>query len=448
MTAIETTAFQQDEDRDARLHRLILVFNNSNEYRRERVLAEIWQRYGDYFERCIFKHANKMGGTERGFRQHEVYEYRTGGDQNGDVSGYEGVMDETMAATSLRIRKADDREGMLEAELRSAAYLLFLKAAKKFDPARGVPFMGYYWKIARHAVIDVKRRRPAGLTGKPEHHEPKATGPCQYEQHAVAMAERILGARSMAYVQRWCERSDVDVIDGDIIRLHLFRSDDKSVPFHSLEDIAARYGISKQAIAKRRKQIVTDLLGKGSKRGSDGMTPTEHMFIWLSVSEDVRICLVGEEQQTPQTTRLSVSGEARNCFEGGGSLHLIDAHQSALEEFAAGTRFNLFWREMPEIHGLVDTSVERLAAIAGTEASVYEMLSTRGRRALRQMRHIHGMLGKPRVKRPSFYQSTNSKHLGQRPHLVPGPILEFRAYMRKKYGPCAMNIQDPVAPWP
>jgi len=275
MTGIETTVFQQD--RDARLHLLILVFNNSNEYRRERVLAEIWNGYGDYFERCIFKHASKMGGTERGFHQDAILEYRTGGDQNGDVGGFEGVMDHTMSATNLRIRKADDREGMLEAELRSAAYLLFLKAAKKFDPSRGVPFLGYYWKIARHAVIDVKRRLPAGLTGKPEQHEPKATEPCQYEQHATKRAERILRARSRAYIKRWCERPDVDDIDRDIIRLHLFRPDNKSVPFHSLEDIAARHGVTKQAVAKRLGRIVTDLLDRGSRRGSDGHTPTEEI---------------------------------------------------------------------------------------------------------------------------------------------------------------------------
>ena len=126
-------------------------------------------------------------------------------------------------------------------------------------------------------MIDVKRKLPAGLTGKPEVAEPRElrTHPCQYETDAVALADRILTARSEAYVKRWCERPDVDAIDGDIIRLHLIRPDDKSAPFHSLEDIALRHSVTKQAIAKRRKRIVTDLLDKGSKRGSDNLTPQE-----------------------------------------------------------------------------------------------------------------------------------------------------------------------------
>ena len=303
-----------DEDRDSRLHRLLVLFNGANnDGQRDRAINQIWREHGDYFQRCLFKWAYKIdkgGGAERGFHQAAIYEYRTGGDQAADVGGFEGVMDHTMAAANLVIRKADDREGMLEAELRSAAFLLFLKAAKKFDPTRGVPFRGYYWKIAKHAVIDVKRKLPAGLTGKPEVAEPKEfrTHPCQYETDAVALADRILTARSEAYVQRWCERPDVDAIDGDIVRLHLIRPDDKSVPFHSLEDIALRHSVTKQAIAKRRKRIVTDLLDKGSKRGSDNLTPQEPIAIWLSVSDGHRICFEGGRRGSASNKQRAVVG--------------------------------------------------------------------------------------------------------------------------------------------
>ncbi len=234
--------------------------------------------------------------------------------------GFEGVMDHTMTAANLVIRKADDREGMLEAELRSAAFLRSLKAAKRFDPTRGVPFRGYYWKIAKHAVIDVKRKLPAGLTGKPEVAEPKEFRTSQYEADAVVETDRILTARSEAYVQRWCERPDVDAIDADIVRLHLIRPGDKSVLFHSLEDIALRHGVTKQAIAKRRKRIVTDLLARGSRHGSDNMTPQEPIGIWLSVSDGHRICCEGGGEGPPQTSsaRLSVYGDASTCFEGEG----------------------------------------------------------------------------------------------------------------------------------
>ena len=428
------------EDRDSRLHRLLVLFNGANsDVQRDRAIHEIWRENGDYFQRCLFKWAYKIdkgGGTERGFHQAAILEYRTAGGQAADVSGFEGVMDHTMAATNLVIRKADDREGMLEAELRSAAFLLFLKAAKKFDPARGVPFRGYYWKIAKHAVIDVKRKLPAGLTGKPKAAEPSQFRTSQYEEDAVELADRILTARSEAYVRRWCERPDVDAIDGDIVRLHLIRPDDKSVPFHSLEDIARRHGVTKQAIAKRRKRIETDLLAKGSKRGSDNLTHQEPVGIWLSVSEGDRIFREREGEGLPQTSsRLSVYGDASTCFEGEGPADLIEAYERALEAFAAGTRFNLYWREMPKIFGRVDQSLERLAAIAGTEASVYEMLSGRGREALQEIKHLRGMLAAPKPIRPSFYQSTGHAYLGPRQKLVPGPILELRARMRRKLGP-------------
>jgi hypothetical protein len=370
-------AFQQEEDPDSRLHRQIALFNLIDTYnkdgnrQRDRILTEIWREHGDYFLHCMFKHAMTMGGVDGVFLKDAVYEYRTPGKQAADVAGFEGVMDHTMAATNLQIRKADDREGYLEADLRSAAFRLLLKAAKKFDPKRGVPFRGYYWKIARNAVIDVKKKLPSGLTGNPEPKEHRAE-PCRYEREAGAIADRILRARSEAYVRRWCRRPDVDAIDLDIMRLHLIRPDDRSVPFHGLEDIAVRHSVSKQAIAKRRKLIVTDLLGKTSKRGSDKQTPQEPVGKWLSASEDERSCFEGAGQQTAP---------------------LIETYQQALEKFAAGTSFNLYWREMPKIFGQVDTSLQWLASISGTPESVYAMLSNRGRRALREMGRIRSMLG-------------------------------------------------------
>ena len=254
----------------------------------------------------------------------------------------------------------------------------------------------------------------------------------------MALAGRILTARSKAYVQRWCERPDVDAVDGDIVRLHLIRPDDKSVPFHSLEDIARRHNVTKQAIAKRRKRIVADLLDKGSKRGSDNLTPQEPMGIWLSVSDGHRIFIEAGGETSPQTSsaRLSVYDDASTCFEGEEQppFDLIEAYEQALKAFAAGTRFNLYWREMPEVFGRVDVSIQWLASIAGTPESVYAMLSERGRQALRQMRHIRGMLARYAPKRrPSFYQSTGYTHLG--PGLVPGPILKLRARMGREVGP-------------
>ena len=159
----------------------------------------------------------------------------------------------------------------------------------------------------------------------------------------------------------------------------------------------------------------------------------------MSVSEGHRIYFEGEGEGPLQTSsaRLSVYGDASTCFEGEQqpAFDLIEAYEQALEAFAAGTRFNLYWREMPKVFGRVDQSIERLASIAGTEASVYEMLSERGRQALQEMRHIRAILAAPRLSRPSFYQSTGYTHLGPRPGLVPGPILKLRARMRREVGP-------------
>ena len=419
-------ATQRDEDPDSRLHRLLIIFNKGNRRQRSRALPEIWKEHGDYFLRCMFKHANKMGGTERGFYQDAILEYRTAGEQNGDVKGFEGVMDHTMADANLRIRKADDREGYLEAELRSAAFLLFLKAAKKFDPKRGVPFRGFYWKIARHAVIDVKRRLPAGLTRRPEMAEPKSgrTEPYDDELNADAITERILRARSEAYLRRWGKSADA--IDRDIIKLHLIRSplcDGKRPPFHSLQAIADRHGISRQSAAKRRKRIETELINKGSTDGASGKRYGSYI------------------------DRLSNFSDVRICFEGAGNttvLDLIHEYEIAQNKFARGTSFNLYWRPGPKIFGRVDQSVQRLAAIAGTPESVYAMLSERGREALQEMRRIENELANTQYGRrnrpdkpnlPSFYQSTGYTHLGPRQKLVPGPILELRARMRREVGP-------------
>ena len=135
---------------------------------------------------------------------------------------------------------------------------------------------------------------------------------------------------------------------------------------------------------------------------------------------------------------MSVYGDASTCFEGEEQppIDLIEAYEQTLEAFAAGTRFNLYWREMPKVFGRVDQSIERLAAIAGTEASVYEMLSERGLQALQEMQHIQGMLARYAPKRrPSFHQSTGYTQLKPRLSLVPGPILELRARMRLELGP-------------
>ena len=299
------TANQHEEDPDSRLHRQIALFNKGNSRQRNRILKEIWSEHGDYFLRCMFKHAMKMGGVDGVFLKDAVYEYRTAGDQCGDVGGFEGVMDHTMAATNLQVRKADDREGYLEAELRSAAFLLFLKAAKKFDPTRGVPFRGYFWKIARNAVIDVKRRLPAGLTGRPETAEPKQarTEPYDDELRADAITERILRARSEVYVQRWCKSADE--IDRDIINLHLIRSplcDGKRPPFHSLQAIADRHGISRQAVAKRRKRIESDLVNKGSTDGASTCKRYGSYLDRLSNFSDVRICFEGADSARSRPT--------------------------------------------------------------------------------------------------------------------------------------------------
>ena len=254
-------ATQRDEDPDSRLHRLLIIFNKGNRRQRSRALTEIWKEHGDYFLRCMFKHANKMGGTERGFYQDAILKYRTAGEQNGDVKGFEGVMDHTMADANLRIRKADDREGYLEAELRSAAFLLFLKAAKKFDRSGGVPFRGFYWKIARHAVIDVKRRLPAGLTRRPEMAEPESgrTEPYDDELNADAITERISRAR-LKPIYGAGARALTGLLPGH----HQAASDPvtdmrrRRPMFHSLQAIADRHGISRQSAAKRRKRIETN----------------------------------------------------------------------------------------------------------------------------------------------------------------------------------------------
>ena len=94
-------------------------------------------------------------------------------------------------------------------------------------------------------------------------------------------------------------------------------------------------------------------IGGPPKRGSDKQTPQEPVGKWLSASEDERSCFEGAGQQTAP---------------------LIETYQQALEKFAAGTSFNLYWREMPKIFGQVDTSLQWLASISGTLESVYAML--------------------------------------------------------------------------
>ena len=116
----------------------------------------------------------------------------------------------------------------------------------------------------------LKEALPAGLVGKSKQAEPVArTEPYLAELEAKAIADRILEVRSEAYVRRWCDRPDVDDVDRDIVNLNLIRPPSRNgsqPPFHSLAEIAARHGISRQAVAKRRDRIVDDLIGATNKR--------------------------------------------------------------------------------------------------------------------------------------------------------------------------------------
>src|SRR5262249_55604310 len=154
-----------------------------------------------------------------------------------------------------------------------------------YDPANGCSSIrSWYHILARGAVRDVKRRRSAGTVGRAELAEPKhaRTEPTESQPEAAAVANKILTARSEAYVLRWCKRPDVDAIDRDIVCHHLLQPG-----FLSLGDIAGKYGVTRQAVAKRRKRIVADLTERGSRRGSDAQTPKRRSGSWLSHFQSV-----------------------------------------------------------------------------------------------------------------------------------------------------------------
>jgi hypothetical protein len=181
----------------------------------------------------------------------------------------------------------------------------------------------------------------------------------------------------------------VDAVDRDNLINNLIRPAGEM--FLSLADIAKRHGVSKQAAAKRRARIEADLVGKGSRRGSDGDG-------WLSVLEHLPIVNVRR----------------------GARPDLSEQYEAAQQKFAGGTGYNLYWSG-PSFQEAVDTSLKR-AGITGTPESVYQMLTPGAVQALDDMRRCRDALGVPAVPTdpatgaalPSFISSTRKGYVDRR----------------------------------
>ena len=174
-------------------------------------IDQLWRWNERFLQLSMLDHAHATGGTStRWCEGGIIVEYAS--------IGEEGLVEDAEPSTSSK------QEGALEADLRSAAADVFVRATRGFDPERGTPYRVWLWICARNAVRDLKEERPAGLAGKSKQAEPVArTGPSKAELEAKAIADRILEIRSEAYVLRWCARSDVDAIDRDIVNLNLVR---------------------------------------------------------------------------------------------------------------------------------------------------------------------------------------------------------------------------------
>ena len=277
--------------------------------------------------------------------------------------GEEGLVEDAEPSTSSK------QEGALEADLRSAAADVFVRATRGFDPERGTPYRIWLWICARNAVKDIKEARFAGLVGKSRKADAAVrTKPYQAELEAEAITDRIREVRSEAYIRRWCERPDVDGVDRDVINLHLIRPptpNGSQPPFHSLAEIAERHGITRQAVAKRRDRVVEDLIGTTNKRRSDGASHCRNgrrLGSWLSDFQGPRI-LIRRNKHSPyrqhrgrlekllagrwrQINHRDLDPELSLHRDGkitDAELDLIHEYQSAFEAFAHGTGFNLGW---------------------------------------------------------------------------------------------------------
>jgi hypothetical protein len=358
-------ALPDNDHREARLHRNLLAFNNSTGAIRDRAFNEI-KRGGWYrqFELIMLKAAHLNGGTDAVWNAHIMCDYvglemnaGTAAERGWDGSFRQGVHEDV----ERYIGPPDGREGALEGEIRSATFDVFCRAAAKFDPARRVPFTAYFRRCAWRAVQDIKRKQPGGIVGKPAKSEATHSAAPVIQLDADAIARRILTARSWTFLERWCCRPDVDAIDCEILVNNLIRPAGET--FRSLAEIGARHGVSKQAVALRRRHVERDLVGGGSDRGSDGDG-------WLSTLEGVRIVCI----------------EGRSCPDA-----LIDELDEARARFAGGTGYNLYWSG-PSFLEAVDTSLKR-AGITGTPQSVYEMLSPAAIDALDTMKRTRDRLG-------------------------------------------------------
>ena len=326
----------------------------------------LWKKHGQFITLSMLDHAHETGGTSaRWGEASTILEYSTVGfvDASGDEIE-EGVVYRAEPSTAWL------QEGSLEQEFRSAAADVFISATKKFDPEWGTPYRIWLWICARNAVKDIKDARFAGLVGKSRKADAAVrTEPYQGELEAKEIADRILEVRSEAYVSRWCARDDVDDVDRDIVRLNLVLNG--SQPFHNLADIAARQGISRQAVAKRRDRIVDDLIGATNKRQSDGASHCRNgrrLGSWLSDFQGLRTLCRRDKHSAyrphrdhwealvdGQWLRINLSDDPvlsshRNGKITDAELDLIHEYRSAFEAFAHGTGFNLgsgaAWKEL------------------------------------------------------------------------------------------------------
>ena len=144
-------------------------------------IDQLWRWNERFLQLSMLKHAHDMGGT--GARDG----VRGASSWNTPASARKDLLKTRSPRTSSK------QEGALEADLRSAAADVFVRATRGFDPERGTPYRIWLWICARDAVRDIKRELPAGLVGKSKQAEPVArTGPSKAELEAKAIADRIL----------------------------------------------------------------------------------------------------------------------------------------------------------------------------------------------------------------------------------------------------------------
>lgn len=167
-----------------------------------------------------------------------------------------------LSRTREDVRKADGDD------LRSAGFLALCKAARHYDPSRGVAFSSYAWRaIVNDVLAEARGGRPKSTAHKNRRLEKVSLSSMQalygnaWEPAAPEEEDHDHDPEALAAVWRWVE----SLSPGDAV---IFRSRLGGV---RLRDISEQVGISTEGVRQRWLRLLERLrrhLGRGGGEGS------------------------------------------------------------------------------------------------------------------------------------------------------------------------------------